>query len=92
MWAALSLLPRRLHQLRCPPGSGASLALTAFTLLSGGVQTFILYHRNKLATGRPGVPFVPYAEHKMAEEHGGAGQSVGPGSLVQNRYWFSRRS
>ena len=39
--------------------------------LSGGVQTFILYHRNKLATGRPGVPFVPYAEHKMAEEHGG---------------------
>jgi len=39
--------------------------------LSGGVQTFILYHRNKLATGRPGVPFMPYAEHKMAEEHGG---------------------
>jgi rhodanese-related sulfurtransferase len=38
--------------------------------LTGGVQTFILYHRNKLATGRPGVPFVPYAEHKMAEEHG----------------------
>jgi NADPH-dependent 2,4-dienoyl-CoA reductase/sulfur reductase-like enzyme/rhodanese-related sulfurtransferase len=38
--------------------------------LSGGVQTFILYHRNKLATGRPGVPFVAYAEHKMAAEHG----------------------
>jgi NADPH-dependent 2,4-dienoyl-CoA reductase/sulfur reductase-like enzyme/rhodanese-related sulfurtransferase len=38
--------------------------------LAGGVQTFILYHRNKLATGRPGVPFVAYAEHKMAEEHG----------------------
>jgi rhodanese-related sulfurtransferase len=38
--------------------------------LAGGVQTFILYHRNKLATGRPGVPFVPYAEHKMAAEHG----------------------
>jgi NADPH-dependent 2,4-dienoyl-CoA reductase/sulfur reductase-like enzyme/rhodanese-related sulfurtransferase len=39
--------------------------------LSGGVQTFILYHRNQLATGRPGVPFVPYAEHKMAKVHGG---------------------
>jgi NADPH-dependent 2,4-dienoyl-CoA reductase/sulfur reductase-like enzyme/rhodanese-related sulfurtransferase len=38
--------------------------------LSGGVQTFVLYHRNRLATGRPGVPFVPYAEEKMAAQHG----------------------
>jgi NADPH-dependent 2,4-dienoyl-CoA reductase/sulfur reductase-like enzyme/rhodanese-related sulfurtransferase len=38
--------------------------------LSGGIQTFVLYHRNKLATGRPGVPFVPYAEEKMAAEPG----------------------
>jgi hypothetical protein len=38
--------------------------------LAGGIQTFVLYHRSKLATGRPGVPFVPYAEDKMAEEHG----------------------
>jgi NADPH-dependent 2,4-dienoyl-CoA reductase/sulfur reductase-like enzyme/rhodanese-related sulfurtransferase len=37
--------------------------------LSGGVQTFVLYHRSKLATGRPGVPFVPDAEEKMAAEH-----------------------
>jgi len=39
--------------------------------LTGGVQTFVLYHRSILATGRPGVPFVPYAEHKMAAVHGG---------------------
>jgi hypothetical protein len=25
---------------------------------------------NKLATGRPGVLFVPYAEEKMTAEHG----------------------
>jgi NADPH-dependent 2,4-dienoyl-CoA reductase/sulfur reductase-like enzyme len=38
--------------------------------LAGGIQTFVLYHRNRLATGRPGVPFVAYAEDKMAMEHG----------------------
>jgi rhodanese-related sulfurtransferase len=64
--------------LYCRVGFTSYLALRALcqsgfdrvASLSGGIQTFILYHRNKLATGRPGVPFVPYAEHKMAEEHG----------------------
>jgi rhodanese-related sulfurtransferase len=64
--------------LYCRVGFTSYLALRALVQssfdrvysLSGGVQTFILYHRNQLATGRPGVPFVPYAEHKMALEHG----------------------
>ena len=65
--------------LYCNVGFTSYLALRALCQsdcgrvfsLAGGIQTFILYHRNKLATGRPGVPFVAYAEDKMAAEQGG---------------------
>ena len=65
--------------LYCNVGFTSYLALRALCQsdcgrvfsLAGGIQTFILYHRNKLATGRPGVPFVAYAEDKMAAEYGG---------------------
>ena len=64
--------------LYCRVGFTSYLALRALCQrdcdqvysLAGGIQTFVLYHRSRLATGRPGVPFVPYAEDKMAEEHG----------------------
>lgn len=36
--------------------------------LAGGSKTFCSFHRTPLCTGRPGIPFVPHAEEKMAEE------------------------
>lgn len=35
--------------------------------LAGGSKTFCSYHRTPLCTGRPGIPFVPHAEEKLAE-------------------------
>jgi rhodanese-related sulfurtransferase len=35
--------------------------------LAGGSKTFCSFHRTPLCTGRPGVPFVPHAEEKLAE-------------------------
>jgi rhodanese-related sulfurtransferase len=35
--------------------------------LSGGIKTFVAYHRNPQVSGRPGVPFEPYAEQALAE-------------------------
>ncbi len=32
--------------------------------LSGGVKTFMAYHRNPLASGRPGGPWISYAEDR----------------------------
>ncbi len=36
--------------------------------LAGGSKTFCSHHRTPLCTGRPGVPFVPHAEERMAEQ------------------------
>jgi len=36
--------------------------------LAGGSKTFCSYHRTPLCTGRPGIPFVSYAEEKLAEQ------------------------
>lgn len=36
--------------------------------LAGGSKTFCSYHRTPLCTGRPGIPFVPHAEEKLAEQ------------------------
>jgi len=38
--------------------------------LAGGALTFMLYHRNKLVTGKPPEPFWSYAEHRIAERDG----------------------
>jgi len=35
--------------------------------LSGGVKTFVAYHRNPMVSAKPGVPFEPYAEQEVAE-------------------------
>lgn len=35
--------------------------------LSGGVKTFMAYHRNPLASGRPGAPWIAYAEERAAQ-------------------------
>ncbi|WP_303908581.1 FAD-dependent oxidoreductase [Thiohalomonas denitrificans] len=40
--------------------------------LSGGVKTFMAYHHNPLASGRPGGPWISYAEDRA----GGPGISV----------------
>jgi len=36
--------------------------------LAGGSKTFCSFHRTPLCTGRPGIPFVPHAEEKLAEQ------------------------
>ncbi|HTT07644.1 MAG TPA: FAD-dependent oxidoreductase [Gammaproteobacteria bacterium] len=36
--------------------------------LAGGSKTFCSHHRTPLCTGRPGVPFIPHAEERMAEQ------------------------
>lgn len=41
---------------------------TRVKTLAGGSKTFCSHHRTPLCTGRPGVPFVPHAEEKMAEQ------------------------
>lgn len=38
--------------------------------LAGGAKTFVSYHRNELATGEPGIPFVSYAEEDLAKTPG----------------------
>jgi len=38
--------------------------------LAGGAKTFVSFHRNQLATGEPGIPFVSYAEEELAETPG----------------------
>jgi NADPH-dependent 2,4-dienoyl-CoA reductase/sulfur reductase-like enzyme/rhodanese-related sulfurtransferase len=35
--------------------------------LSGGLKTFIAFHRNPLTSAQPGAPFEPYAEDRLAE-------------------------
>src|SRR5690606_8765534 len=35
--------------------------------LSGGLKTFIAYHRNPLASAQPGAPFEAHAEERLAE-------------------------
>lgn len=40
---------------------------TRVKTLAGGSKTFCSFHRTPLCTGRPGVPFVPHAEEKLAE-------------------------
>lgn len=40
------------------------------TTLAGGSKTFTSYHRNPLATGRPGIPFISHEEEKMATQPG----------------------
>lgn len=37
--------------------------------LAGGSKTFCSYHRTPLCTGRPGIPFVPHAEEKLAAQN-----------------------
>lgn len=39
--------------------------------LAGGSKTFCSFHRTPLCTGRPGIPFVPHAEEKLAEKAAG---------------------
>lgn len=41
---------------------------SAVKTLAGGSKTFCSYHRTPLCTGRPGIPFVPHAEEKLAEK------------------------
>ena len=40
--------------------------------LAGGSKTFCSFHRTPLCTGRPGVPFVPHAEERLAEKAAGS--------------------
>jgi NADPH-dependent 2,4-dienoyl-CoA reductase/sulfur reductase-like enzyme/rhodanese-related sulfurtransferase len=79
----LGELRRRMHEiptgkpvfLYCRVGFRSYLAHRALVqcgygevrTLAGGSKTFCSFHRTPLCTGRPGVPFVPHAEEKLAE-------------------------
>jgi NADPH-dependent 2,4-dienoyl-CoA reductase/sulfur reductase-like enzyme/rhodanese-related sulfurtransferase len=68
------LAPDKAIYLYCRVGFRSYLAhrvlvqsgFTAVRTLAGGSKTFCSFHRTPLCTGRPGVPFVPHAEEKLA--------------------------